>query len=162
MSSSPDTGTDPVVDALNTEDEAAIQDAGSCHVGIDLVGMTMTNKDEEIKAINDVRNQFNTAVDARRAVLAKTITLLETNRTKLVTIVGGRDPADPIIKKGQDAIAVIDASLPAFKAEDADLAKLRSQVNNRLDWIIIDIKGSVFTYNYMPMFTYYTSEGYTA
>ena len=163
-SSSP--GSDPTIAALDAADQAAIQAADPASLPVDLPGMTMTNKDDEIKAINDDRDRFNAALDARRAELANSITVLTTTRAQLVTIVAGLDPANateqPLIKEALDAIAVVDAKLPGIKARDAGLVEFRDYVNARIDDIILNIQSQYFVYNDVVIATYYTSAPYSA
>lgn len=167
-----DPANDPAIVALNAEVATAMQNADSGLIGVNVPGMSMTDKDAEIKTINDVRAGFNAKVDQRLADDAITIEALNVALADVNSLVadltvkaaaGGR--VDYIINEIPIALKIgtdIANNITNIQTEDAAWVKFRADVNRGLDLLILDIRGTAFVYNDVVIATYYTSDPFSA
>lgn len=162
---------DPATDALAAEVAAALQNGNSSLVGVSIPSMTMTDKDQEIKEINDLRAGYNAAVDKKITDNTATIALLTEKQTaenaNIVSLNVRATLGEPGLLYG--AIPLANATLVSinngianFQSQNDDLAARRIKVNNDVDQLILNIQSQYFVYNDAVIATYYTSDSYSS
>ncbi len=158
-SSSP--GSDPEMDALAAQAAALAADDAASSIHVSVPGMTMTSKDDEIKAINDDRAAFNAKVDAAVVKLNGEIADAKASIAFIEAKVIGMDVSTPdLLAKSESWLRIEDLlvqDVKGFQDQIDGLAKLRVFVNDMLDQDIRDIKGTEFVYNGVVLATYYTN-----
>lgn len=156
----------PDQDIINLENQVqAFVSSNHIAVSINVPSISMADKAAEIKEINDIRNKFNVAVDAVRAVDAEEIKALTDLTVQIDAKVAELNPADPAqLAKAAEYLNVrsqIVTDISNTKAHDAAMKTFRDKVNAAVDAIIANIKGKVWMMN-STSWTVYFSDGYSA
>ena len=142
-----------------------IESSGMGMASISIPAMTMANLADEIKAINDLRDSFNTVVDSVIATDTNEVKHLSDFSTLITAHIAALDPAVPDDQAKLPALTAVRAQtvadIAAAQARQDAMTKFKATVNTMVDEIIANIRFS--TYVVMDTtFTQYDSDAYAA
>jgi hypothetical protein len=142
---------------------AIVATAGTPMGDLAIPSFLMYDKAAEIQRINDLRDQFNAAVNSIIGINLVEIGELTMLSAQIDTKIAALNwPADQAkIEKASQLQSEINADISDLKTQNENITTFQDYVNGMVDEIILDIKGTVFTMDGVNYSTYYTNDAFT-